>query len=149
MDRPSIYEFVGGAETLDRLTSVFYDRVRADPLLAPVFVNFTDEHARNVAIWLGEVFGGPPTFTAEHGGHHGLLIRHLGLGITEEQRARWADLMVECAGEVLPADELLQRRFAEYIQWGTTIAREVSGPGQEVGDDPGAVPRWGWDGLGS
>ena len=50
--------------------------------------------------------------------------------------------------KVLPAAELLQRRFAEYIEWGTGIAKSVSQPGAALGD-PGPTPRWGWDGLGS
>jgi hypothetical protein len=34
------------------------DDMNANPLLAPVFASFTVELAKNVAIWLGEVFGG-------------------------------------------------------------------------------------------
>ncbi|WP_283514758.1 group II truncated hemoglobin [Streptomyces sp. H10-C2] len=120
--------------------------VRVDPLLAPVFANFTPTHVEHVAVWLSEVFGGPAGYSAELGGHQGLLRNHLGLSITEEQRARWAELMIATAEKELPDDELLRRRFAEYIQWGTRIARAVSQPGVEPGD-PGPVPQWGWDGL--
>ena len=59
MNRPSIFEAAGGAPVFEVLTSRFYRKVKADPLLSPVFASFTAEHARNVAIWLGEVFGGP------------------------------------------------------------------------------------------
>lgn len=142
-DRPSIYEFVGGADTFLRLTQHFYDRVRVDPLLVDLFAEFTPDHITNVAIWLGEVFGGPDDYSARHEGHRGVLVRHLGLHISEAQRARWAKLMIESGRQILPDDEQLQRRFAEYIQWGTAIARDVSQPGADIGT-PGPVPRWSW-----
>jgi hemoglobin len=58
MTRPSISEAAGGAPAFDALTSRFYEKVGRDPLLSSVFASFTAEHAKNVAIWLGEVFGG-------------------------------------------------------------------------------------------
>ncbi|MFI8362868.1 truncated hemoglobin [Streptomyces sp. NPDC085612] len=34
---PTLYEWMGGAEALDRLTEAFYAHVRRDEVLAPVF----------------------------------------------------------------------------------------------------------------
>jgi len=49
----------------ERLTKVFYDRVKDDPVLAPVFAHISDEHARHVAEFIAEVFGVPrPTASA-------------------------------------------------------------------------------------
>lgn len=142
--RPSIYEFAGGAPAFHRLTQDFYEKVIVDPLLAPVFVDFTQQHIDHVAHWLGEVFGGPAVSDRLFDGHQGILSRHLNLAISEAQRARWAELMIATAREVLPADALLQRRFAEYIEWGTIIAKEVSQPCYEL-LDAGDVPWWGWE----
>jgi hemoglobin len=144
----SLYEAVGGIEALRRLGETFYDGVLADPLLAPVFANFTRTHIEHVAVWVAEVFGGPARFTAEFGGHQALLRSHLGLSITEEQRTRWMELMATAVDKELPDDELLRRRVLEYFDWGTRIARDVSAG--SVGEDlgtPGPTPRWGWDGL--
>lgn len=142
----TFYEAVGGADALRRLIDAFYDQVLVDPQLAPVFADFTPTHIDHVVVWLSEVFGGPAEYTARLGGHQALLGHHLNLGITEEQRVRWVELMLATAAKELPADALVQRRFAEYIEWGTRIARSVSQPGEELGD-PGPVPHWGWDGL--
>jgi hemoglobin len=142
---PAIYEFAGGRPAFQRLIEAFYEKVTADPLLAPLFTNFTQQHIDHVALWLGEVFGGPPIFAEQFDGHRGILSHHLNLSITPEQRARWAQSMIETARELLPADELLQQRFAEYIEWGTRIAQDVSEPGYEIGE-VGEVPRWGWEG---
>ena len=144
----TLFEAVGGIDALRRLSSTFYDAVLADPLLAPVFADFTPTHVEHVVVWLAEVFGGPSGFTDELGGHQTLLRSHLGLSITEEQRVRWMELMARAVDKELPDDELLRQRVMEYFDWGTRIARDVSaGPvGQDLGD-PGPTPRWGWNGL--
>ncbi|MFI9326595.1 group II truncated hemoglobin [Kitasatospora sp. NPDC052868] len=144
----SLYEAVGGIEALRRLSNTFYDGVLADPLLAPVFADFTTTHIEHVAVWLAEIFGGPARFTDELGGHQALLRTHLGLSITEEQRDRWMELMAVAVGKELPEDELLRRRVLEYFDWGTRIAKDVSATpvGADLGD-PGPTPRWGWEGL--
>ncbi|MGR3935821.1 group II truncated hemoglobin [Streptomyces sp. BRA346] len=144
----SLFDAVGGMAALRRLSDTFYEGVLADPLLAPVFANFTRTHIEHVAVWLAEVFGGPADFTARLGGHQALLRSHLGLSITEEQRVRWMELMGTAIEKEFPDDALLRRRVLEYFDWGTRIARDVSA-GSE-GDDfgePGPTPRWGWDGL--
>lgn len=148
-ERPeTLYEAVGGADALSRLSNTFYEAVLADPLLAPVFADFTPTHIEHVAVWLAEILDGPARFSGELGGHQALLRAHLGLSITEEQRVRWMELMTAAVEKELPDDELLRRRVLEYFDWGTKIARSVSAdpPGTDLGD-PGPTPRWGWDGL--
>ncbi|WP_137993415.1 group II truncated hemoglobin [Streptomyces vilmorinianum] len=144
----TLYEAVGGADALRRLSDTFYESVLADPLLAPVFADFTPAHVEHVAVWLAEVFSGPAEFTAELGGHQALLRAHLGLSITEEQRLRWMELMTAAVEKELPDDPTLRRRVVEYFDWGTRIAKDVSAsePGTDLGD-PGPTPRWGWNGL--
>jgi hemoglobin len=147
MTEPSIFEAAGGAAAFARLTTSFYDRVREHPTLAPVFADFTAEHAANVALWLGEVFGGPPTYSEQHGGHRAILEKHGGLHLTEAHRAAWVALMLDAAREVLPPDPQLQHRFAEYIEWGSHIAVTASQPDFEV-RHVGPVPTWTWSGRG-
>lgn len=144
--KESFYDAVGGEEALRRLIEAFYAQVLVDPVLEPVFVNFTPTHIEHVVVWLSEVFGGPAVYTERLGGHQALLTSHLNLRITEEQRERWVEVMLRTAAKELPADELLQRRFGEYIEWGTRIAASVSQPGTQLGD-PGPAPHWGWQGL--
>ena len=85
--KPSIFDAVGGARGFEALTERFYKKVKADATLAPVFASFTMEHAKNVAVWLGEVFGGPHLYSSEHGGHRTVLEKHGGLGLSETQLA--------------------------------------------------------------
>ena len=49
---PTLYEWAGGTEAFHRLTSLFYERVRDDPVLAPVFAGMDPAHPAHVADWL-------------------------------------------------------------------------------------------------
>jgi hemoglobin len=141
---PTLYEWAGGEPALLRLTEAFYERVRADPVLAPVFAQMPHEHPRHVATWLGEVFGGPPRYTEEHGGYPHMLAKHRGRALTEEQRLRWVQLICAAADAAgLPADPEFRSAFVAYVEWGTRLAVANSQPGAEPPPEA-PVPRWGW-----
>ncbi|WP_431679487.1 group II truncated hemoglobin [Kitasatospora sp. KL5] len=141
---PTLYEWAGGAPAFERLFTRFYERVDGDELLAPVFAGKDPAHAQHVAAWLGEVFGGPPRYSAEYGGHRHMASRHLGRGITEAQRRRWVALLTDTADEVgLPADPEFRAVFAYYLEWGTRMALIYSGPNPPpLPETP--MPRWDW-----
>jgi truncated hemoglobin YjbI len=141
---PTLYDWAGGAASLERLFARFYELVLEDDLLLPLFGGMDPEHPAHVAAWIGEVFGGPATYTAERGGYENMLAHHLGLAITEPQRRRWVNLLVDAADDVgLPADAEFRSAFMAYIEWGTRLAVENSRPGATP--MPHApVPRWGW-----
>ncbi|WP_454850570.1 group II truncated hemoglobin [Promicromonospora soli] len=145
---PTLYESLGGMPALRRLSDAFYERVLADELLAPVFANFSPRHVEHVAVWLAEVFGGPEEFTTALGGHQSLLRGHLGLGIRDEHRQRWLELMSAAVDDTFPDATELHAPLMSYFEWGTAIAQEVSqdAVGTDLGD-PGPTPRWGREGL--
>jgi hemoglobin len=122
----------------------FYEAVLADELLYPLFKDMDPEHPQHVACWLGEVFGGPADYTANHGGHPEMLKHHLNREITEDQRRRWIDLLVTAADECgLPDDPEFRATFMGYIEWGTRLAKVFSQPGATPNlDEP--VPLWDW-----
>ena len=141
---PTLYEWAGGAPALLRLTEVFYDRVRADAVLAPVFAQMPHDHPQHVATWLGEVFGGPPSYTEEHGGYPHMLAKHRDRALTEPQRRRWLELICDAADDArLPADPEFRSAFVAYLEWGTRLALANSQPGAEPPPEA-PVPRWGW-----
>jgi hemoglobin len=141
---PTLYEWAGGAEALERLTETFYGKVREDPLLEPVFREMDRNHPKYVAMWLGEVFGGPPRYTEERGGYPHMMQRHLNRALSEEMRRRWVNLLCDAADEArLPTDPEFRSAFVAYIEWGTRIAVANSQPG--ASPPPRApVPHWGW-----
>jgi hemoglobin len=142
---PTLYEWAGGEEALERLINAFYDRVEGDELLSPLFPGGVhEEHRRNVTAWWCEVFGGPASYTKELGGYERMMGKHRGLGITPEQRFRFASLMSLAADDAeLPADPEFRSAFVAYVEWGTRIALHNSQPGAEVAEHA-PVPHWGW-----
>jgi hemoglobin len=141
---PTLYEWAGGAEAFERLTEVFYGKVRNDPVVGPLFRDMDEHHPQFVAMWLTEVFGGPPRYTEERGGYPHMLAKHRDVGITEEQRRRWVSLICDAADDAaLPADPEFRSAFLAYIEWGTRLALANSQPGAAP-PAKAPVPRWGW-----
>ena len=141
---PTLYEWAGGQEAIERLFRRFYEKVLDDELLEPLFAGMDKDHPKHVAAWIGEVFGGPPTYTEQHGGYENMVAHHHDLAITEEQRRRWINLLADTADEVgLPSDPEFRSALMAYIEWGTRIAKSNSQPG--AAPPPHApVPHWGW-----
>jgi hemoglobin len=141
---PTLYEWAGGIEAFERLTGLFYEKVRADELLEPVFRGMDEHHPKYVAMWLAEVFGGPARYTEERGGYPHMLAKHLGRALTEPMRRRWVQLICDAADDAgLPSDPEFRSAFVAYIEWGTRLAVNNSQPGATP--PPRApVPRWGW-----
>jgi hemoglobin len=142
---PSLYEWAGGAEAIERFMNAFYDRVECDELLAPFFPGgVSAEHRRNVTAWWCEVFGGPPRYSEGHGGYEHMLAKHRGLAITPQQRQRFATLLSLGADDAgLPDDPEFRSALMGYAEWGTRLAQHNSQPGAEVAPHA-PVPRWGW-----
>ncbi len=73
---PTLYEWLGRSDVLENLTAKFYAKVKADPLLAPIFANMDVKHPHYVAQFLGEVFGGPTEYSSQRGGHAHMISKH-------------------------------------------------------------------------
>jgi hemoglobin len=141
---PSVYEWMGGSEALNRLTVLFYEKVLRDPLLEPIFAKMDGEHPKHVAMFLAEVFGGPKTYSQERGGHPHMLTQHLDRHLTREQRQRWEALLIEAADELkIPDDPEFRSAFVGYLEWGSRLAVINSQPGATVNPDT-PMPTWGW-----
>ena len=141
---PSLFEWAGGPDAIEGLFVHFYDTVLADDLLYPLFKDMDPQHPQHVATWIGEVFGGPADYTANHGGHPEMLRHHINREISEAQRRRWIDLLVDAADHVgLPDDPEFRATFMGYVEWGTRLAKVFSQPGATPNfDEP--VPIWDW-----
>jgi hemoglobin len=145
---PTLYEWAGGMPAFERLTEIFYQRVKEDPLLAPVFANMSSEHPQHVAHFIAEVFGGPKLYSSQRGGHATMVSRHVGRMLTQEQRTRWTHLICECADHAgLPDDPEFRSAFVAYLEWGTRLAVINSQPSVEP-NLKSPMPHWGWGEVG-
>ena len=143
---PTLYEWAGGTENLEKLTGVFYDKVLKDDLLYPVFKNMSGDHSRHVAHFIGEVFGGPKLYSeSDRGSHYKMIEHHLGKMLDDGKRKRWLSLLLESCDEVHLADDPeFRSALVGYLEWGSRIAVINS---QETGnplshEEP--MPTWGW-----
>ena len=142
---PTLAEWAGGPEALARLTRAFYAKVPQDPVLAPVFAAMSPDHPAHVAAFIGEVFGGPAAYTALGGGHATMIGHHLGRHLTEAQRRRWVEVMLDTADEVgLPADPEFRAAFVGYLEWGTRLAVLNSAEGAQPPPASSPMPTWNW-----
>jgi len=146
---PSLYEWAGGQPALEKLTEVFYRNVFKDALLAPIFAQMGPDHPRHVATFITEVLGGPAAYSRGHGGHAGMITKHLGKHLSQEQRARWMQLLLQSADEVgLPDDPEFRSAFVGYIEWGSRLAVINSQPGAVAPPADSPMPKWGWGEVG-
>jgi hemoglobin len=142
---PTLYEWIGGAESLGRLIDRFYKKVPADPILAPVFAHMAPEHFQYVAQFIGEVLGGPAEYSRLHGGHAEMIRHHLNRHISDQQRQRWMTMLLETADELeLPSDPEFRSALVAYLEWGSRLAviNSALPSDSTVQDTP--MPAWGW-----
>ena len=127
---PTLFDWAGGHEPMERMLNAFYDRVEADELISPMFPGGVGaDHRRAVTAWWCEVFGGPPAYSQGHGGYENMLAHHLNLGITPEQRLRFVTLISLAADDAgLPADPEFRSALLAYAEWGTRLAFETRSP---------------------
>src|SRR5207247_10814583 len=91
MARPSIYEFAGGEQAFLALAAATHERCLQDPELNHPFSHgLSPNHLEHLAAYWAEVFGGPPRYSRELGGHSGMLGIHAGRGGAAEFGTRVA-----------------------------------------------------------
>jgi hemoglobin len=142
---PTLFDWVGGMETLEKLTEIFYKKVLQDELLEPIFKHMAPTHQLHVAHFIGEVFGGPTIYSSTEGSHFNMIQKHLGKHLTEAHRRRWVHLLLETADEIqLPDDPEFRSTFVAYLEWGTRIAVLNSKETSLTMNINEPMPKWGW-----
>ncbi len=141
---PTLFEWLGGLAALERLTGRFYERVRENLVLAPVFAHMGADHPRHVAAFLAEVLGGPADYSAHFGGHPHMIRQHLDRHLSQVQRREWVSLLLDTADELgMPDDPEFRSALVGYLEWGSRLAVINSQPGA-LADENAPMPRWGW-----
>jgi hemoglobin len=143
---PTLYEWAGGKEELEKLTQLFYTKVAGDELLSVVFKNMSPEHSKHVAHFIAEVFGGEKLYSEGDQGSHAIMIRHhLGKMLNETMRKRWIQLLLESADEIWLADDPeFRSAFVGYLEWGSRLAIINSNTTENPVKEDEPMPKWGW-----
>jgi hemoglobin len=143
---PSLYEWAGGAPALTKLFDEFYNRVRTNTILEPVFRHMDAHHAQIVAKFVGEVLGGPTEYSGDgQHSHSSMVAKHIGKMLNEEQRAEWMRLLLKTADDLgLPSDPEFRSALVSYLEWGSRIAQINSHAKENPIDESAPMPKWGW-----
>ncbi|AKK06753.1 truncated hemoglobin [Corynebacterium mustelae] len=89
----SFFDSVGGEETFQLVVHRFYQQVREDDLIGPMYPVDDWEGAEDRLRWfLMQYWGGPQTFS-ENRGHPRLRMRHAPFEIGEKEAERWLEMM--------------------------------------------------------
>ena len=90
MPQATLYDQVGGMPFFERLVARFYQGVRTDPVLRPLYKQDEDftGPSRRLALFLVQYWGGPTTYLQERG-HPRLRARHFPFSIGDLERDRW------------------------------------------------------------
>lgn len=111
----SFYDEVGGHDTFHAIVSRFYQLVREDEILRPLYPEDELDAAEvRLRMFLEQYWGGPTTYS-EQRGHPRLRMRHMPFKVTPVQRDRWLKHMLAAvdALELPPANDLLLRDYLE------------------------------------
>ena len=107
-----------GEAPLRRLVGGFYQRVRQDDLIGPMYPADDWEGAeKRLADFLVYRMGGAPTYL-EQRGHPRLRARHFPFAIGTAERDRWLELM----GQALQEAALPERETALMTQFFAQVA---------------------------
>ncbi|WP_110934301.1 globin domain-containing protein [Paenibacillus bouchesdurhonensis] len=101
----SIYDNLGGEKVIRQLVEAFYPKVKANPLLGPLFPEDIEPVMEKQFMFLSQFFGGPSLFSDAFG-HPMMRARHLSFPVTRERAEAWLACMTEALEEVGVDDEL-------------------------------------------
>jgi hemoglobin len=143
---PTLYEWVGGIERIETLFMTFYQRVPDDVILAPVFAGMSPHHFRTVAHFVAEVLGGPKLYSGDGShGHSTMIAKHLSRHLTNQQRMRWIELLLDTADQLnLPDDPEFRSALVAYLEWGSRLAMINSASDVNPTEQSAPMPQWGW-----
>lgn len=143
---PTLFDWAGGLPAIEGLFARFYEKVRMDATLSPVFAEMPADHFRTVAHFVSEVLGGPALYSGDGRHSHSTMVaKHLSRHLTDGQRKRWIELLLETADEQkLPDDPEFRSALVGYLEWGTRIAVINSSSSENPIGPSAPMPRWGW-----
>jgi hemoglobin len=147
--RETIYEYAGGDAAFLRLATAHHARCLADEVLNHPFShdNGHPRHVERLASYWAEVFGGPPVFTEECGGHPSMLGLHAHMGMQDDLGDRFLACFVAAADDAgLPDDREFREVLRAYMRWAVDEVMSYDPPESVVPVDA-VVPHWSWDGL--
>jgi hemoglobin len=118
----SLYTRAGGLPFFERLVDRFYEGVRDDAVLRPLYPEEDlAPAARRLTLFLAQYWGGPGTYTEERG-HPRLRMRHVPFPIGSDERDRWLTHM-RAAVDASGADPDTAAELLRYFEMAAEAMR--------------------------
>jgi hemoglobin len=114
----TVFEVVGGQPFFDALVERFYQHVEADPTLRRLYPEDLAPGIRSLALFLGQYWGGPATYSEEKG-HPRLRMRHAPFAIGGPERDAWLVAMLAALDEA-DAPTVAREMMREYFTTAST-----------------------------
>lgn len=114
----TFYDAVGGAETFRAIVSRFYEQVREDEVLLPLYPeDELDESEDRLRMFLEQYWGGPRTYS-DLRGHPRLRMRHAPFRIGFIERDSWLRCMHTAVASIdsQTLDDEHRRQLLGYLQ---------------------------------
>jgi hemoglobin len=113
----NLFDAVGGQGFFDELVERFYRGVEDDPILRPLYPDDLAGPKRHLALFLGQYWGGPTTYSSERG-HPRLRMRHARFVIGEAERDAWLRLMAAALDRLVDERDVhpaIEARMLDYF----------------------------------
>jgi len=112
----SYWAAVGGRATFEKLVRAFYEGVRTDEVLMPMYPEQPDLEGaiQRLTGFLEQYWGGPGTYSEERG-HPRLRIRHQPFAVTPDARDRWLRHM-RAAVDTLDLAPMQESMLWDYLE---------------------------------
>lgn len=115
---PSFYDEVGGDDTFRRIVSTFYQLVREDEILRPLYPeDELDAAEERLRMFLEQYWGGPRTYSDQRG-HPRLRMRHAPFRIGFLERDAWLRCMHTAVAEIdaQTLDDAHRKALLDYLE---------------------------------
>ena len=114
----SFYDAVGGHETFHAIVSRFYQLVREDEILRPLYPEDELDAAEvRLRMFLEQYWGGPRTYSDQRG-HPRLRMRHVPFVIAERERDAWLRHMAAALDSLVTERDIppaIEARMLDYF----------------------------------
>jgi hemoglobin len=116
----TLYERVGKEPFFVKLVDKFYEGVRQDVILRPLYPEDLSPGKAHLAGFLSQYWGGPPNYSMERG-HPALRMRHRPFSIGQAERDAWVLHMGEAVAvsDASPQDKAVM--LAYFSDAGTFL----------------------------